>query len=100
MTAVKGKLQATVVIPDDVLFRELQGEAIILNLATGVYFGLDEIGSRIWAQLAAGSTLEQVVDVLWQEFDVDRASLEADVIDLVDTLAAKNLVALAPGSPT
>jgi hypothetical protein len=34
-------------VPDDVLFRDLDGEAVILNLRTGTYFGLDELGTRM-----------------------------------------------------
>jgi len=35
-------------IPDDVIFRELNGEAVILNLDNGTYFGLNSVGMRIW----------------------------------------------------
>ncbi len=41
-------LDAAFRIPDEVIFRELDGEAVILNLDTGIYFGLDAVGTRIW----------------------------------------------------
>jgi hypothetical protein len=40
-------LNSTLRVPDDVLFRDLDGEAVILNLRTGTYFGLDEVGMRM-----------------------------------------------------
>ena len=46
-------LDTSLVVPEDVIFRELDGEAIILNLASGIYFGLDAIGTRMWALFAA-----------------------------------------------
>ncbi|PYO19380.1 MAG: hypothetical protein DMD85_18645 [Candidatus Rokuibacteriota bacterium] len=39
---------AAIRIRKDVVFRELEGEMVLLNLATGVYFGLDPVGTRIW----------------------------------------------------
>ena len=41
-------LTAEVRANDEVLFQELHGEGVLLNLKTGVYFGLDPVGARIW----------------------------------------------------
>ena len=43
----------TVSVPDGVMIRELDGEAVILNVNTEHYFGLDEVGTRIWMVLTA-----------------------------------------------
>src|SRR5260221_12325129 len=85
-------LDTSLVVPDDVIFRELDGEAIILNLSTGTYFGLDAIGARMWMLFARSEPLERVVGALADEYDVDRATLERDVIDLVSELMTKGLV--------
>jgi hypothetical protein len=85
-------LDASLVVPDDVIFRELDGEAIILNLATGNYFGLDEVGTRMWTLIADSGTLRHTVDVMAGEYDVDRAALEGDVLDLASGLLDKGLV--------
>jgi len=85
-------LDASLVVPDDVIFRELDGEAIILNLATGNYFGLDEVGTRMWTLIADSGTLRHAVDVMAGEYDVDRAALEGDVLDLASGLLDKGLV--------
>ena len=85
-------LDTPLVVPDDVIFRELDGEAIILNLASGIYFGLDEIGTRCWTLVAGAGTLRHAVDVMAGEFDVDRSTLERDLLELVAGLLDKGLV--------
>jgi hypothetical protein len=91
-----------VAVPDDVIFRELDGEAIILDLAKGLYFGLDEVGTRAWMLLAESSSVGKVIDVMSGEFDVDRSTLERDVLELVTALLDKGLVRVTttggPGS--
>jgi hypothetical protein len=85
-------LDTQLVVPDDVIFRELDGEAIILNLATGMYFGLDEIGTRLWALVTESGTLRHAVDVMAGEYDVDRPALEGDALELAGQLIDKGLV--------
>lgn len=85
-------LDASLVVPDDVIFRELDGEAIILNLATGIYFGLDEVGTRLWALVTESGPLQRAVDVMAGEYDVDRPALEQDVLELAGGLVDKGLL--------
>ena len=85
-------LDAIVTIPEDVIFRELEGEAVILNLTTGVYFGLNEVGTRAWMKLAESRSVRMVVVALAEEYDVDRATLEQDVLGLLADLIDKGLV--------
>jgi len=87
-------LDASISIPDDVIFRELEGEAIILNLATGTYFGLDEVGTRVWMLLTESSSIRRVIDVMVGEYEVESAELERDVLELVSQLSDKGLVKL------
>ena len=92
-------LDSAFVIPDDVIFRELDGEANILNLATGNYFGLDEVGTRVWTLIAGSQTLGRAVDAVIAEYDVDRTVLEADVIELAGGLLEKGLVQVNADHP-
>jgi hypothetical protein len=85
-------LDTSLVVPDDVIFRELDGEAIILNLATGIYFGLDEVGTRLWALVTESGTLRHAVHVMAAEYDVDRSALEGDVLELAGGLLEKGLI--------
>jgi hypothetical protein len=53
-------LDSRVKVNDDVLFQELQGEAVLLNLKSGVYFGLDPVGTRIWQLFAEHELLAEI----------------------------------------
>jgi predicted mannosyl-3-phosphoglycerate phosphatase (HAD superfamily) len=82
----------TIKISDDVVFRDLAGEAVILNLATGTYFGLDEVGTRIWHVLAEHGSKDKVIEVLLGEYEVEEEQLRHDVDHLIQQLSDKGLV--------
>jgi hypothetical protein len=81
----------------DVLFRDLGGEAVLLDVASGSYFGLNEVGARVWQLVAAGGTLAGIVAALAAEYDVPGERLQADVLALVEDLAANRLVIVEQG---
>lgn len=81
-----------VTIPHDVVSRDLAGEAVILHLANGTYFGLNEVGTRIWNLLAEHGSTEQVLLPLLAEYEVEEAELRQDLEALLQTLAEKGLI--------
>jgi len=91
-------------IPDEVLFQEVSGETVLLDLASESYFGLDSVGTRIWALLKEDKSVGQVLDALLEEYEVDPGTLEADLEELLDNLLAAGLIQAqapdraAPGS--
>jgi hypothetical protein len=87
-------LDAAVGIPEEVIFRELDGEAVVLNLDTGIYFGLDEVGTRIWQLLAEHRTLRPVWQAMTDEFDTTPDRLQKDLLAFVDELRGKGLVSV------
>ena len=76
----------------DVVVRELEGEMVLLNLASGTYFGLDRVGTRVWQLVEEQATLDRVLAVMREEFDAPADVLERDVLQLVSQLAAQGLV--------
>jgi Coenzyme PQQ synthesis protein D (PqqD) len=86
-------------IRKDVVFRDLDGELVLLNLRTGVYFGLDRVGTRIWGLIADERSLGEIVGELTAEYEVDAGTCEADVAQFVATLADNDLVDLADAPP-
>jgi len=88
-------LESAVAIPEDVVFRELDGEAVILNLATGIYFGLDPVGTRMWQLLAERRQLRHVWQALQDEYEAAPDRLERDLIEFVELLHARQLVTIA-----
>jgi hypothetical protein len=86
----------TVSIPSQVMARQVGEETVILDLASGTYYGLDPVGARIWELLALGQTLAQVLEQMQSEYTVERERLEADVMALVHTLRDKQLLRVGP----
>jgi hypothetical protein len=80
-----------------VIYRELSGETVLLNLESGVYYGLDAVGTRVWQLLQQGGTIASVCDVMAGEYDVSPDVLREDVSRLVSELRDRGIV-LSPGS--
>jgi hypothetical protein len=87
-------LDRIVRIPEDVVFRELDGEAVILNLASGMYFGLDATGTRIWRLMETSGSLREVWAAMQREFDAPDDTLRSDLLTFVAELSTKGLVIL------
>lgn len=81
-----------VVVSDDVVARDLAGEAVLLHLGTGTYFGLNAVGTRFWHLLAEHHSTEAVLPLLLLEFDADEQQLRRDLDALVVQLLAKQLL--------
>jgi hypothetical protein len=77
---------------EHVVFQEVEGEMVLLDLQRERYFALDEVGARIWQLLDEHGDVDRVVDSMLAEFDVDEATLRADIDDLIGRLRAAGLV--------
>jgi hypothetical protein len=84
-------LASRVKINQEVLFQELQGEAVLLNLKSGVYLGLDSVGTRIWNLLQQRPLLQDVRDAMLQEYDVSAEQCERDLLRLVSKMEQQGL---------
>lgn len=83
-------------VSDDVIAREVAGEMVLLDLASGLYFGLDPVGSRIWERLSEGPcSLAELCDLIEAEFDAPRAVIEQDIIALATQFTEKSLIIAA-----
>ena len=79
----------------DVVWRDVDGEIVLLNVVTGQYFGLDEIGSRVWLLLQngdAGLSISALHARVLEEFDVDPGTALADLTALVGQLVEQQLL--------
>jgi hypothetical protein len=77
-----------------VLFRDLAGEAVLLDPEAGIYFGLNEVGTRAWNLIGAGAgvTLAAVHAALLAEYDAPVERIWDDLLALVRDLLAHRLV--------
>ena len=75
-----------------VICRELSGETVLLNLESGVYYGLDAVGTRVWQLIMQGRTIANVCDTMLEEYDVSSDVVRADVTRLVGELRDRGIV--------
>jgi hypothetical protein len=75
----------------EILCCELHGEAVILNLKTGVYHGLDGVGARIWQLIQEPRTVEEICITLMDEYQVEKQRCETEVCSFLATLTDLNL---------
>lgn len=78
--------------PKDVLVRFVEKETVLLNLDTECYYGLDEIGTRMWQVLTTAASIEKAYDELLSEFEVEPDLLRRHLSNLVDRLAELGLL--------
>jgi hypothetical protein len=81
-----------VTLSQNALFQDIAGDAVILDLASASYFGLDGVGVRFWKLLQADASFQHAYDALLTEYDVEPALLERDLDALVAQLAEAGLV--------
>ena len=79
-----------------VYVREIDGEAIVLNMETERYIGFDPVASSMWHALTTSATIAEALDRLAADFDVERARLEDDVAAFIVTLRETELARLSP----
>jgi hypothetical protein len=83
---------ARVLVPEHVMVRDLDGESVVLSLETEKYFGLDEVGTRMWTLLVGADSIQAAYDSLLAEYDVDPGQLRADIERLIGELSEQGLL--------
>jgi len=91
--------RSTVMAAKHQVSSDLGGEVAILDLGAGMYYGLDEVGARIWELIQEPRTVREVQDIILEEYDVDPASGKGDVLALLRELADKGLVEVRDETP-
>ncbi len=98
MTSPSTSFSSRISIPKHVLVRLFPHEAVLLNLETESYHGLDEVGTRMWQVLAGSATLQEAFDSLQSQYEVDPDTLRRDLAEFVEDLARRGLVELGDGA--
>ena len=88
-------LSDKITIPTQVMARQVGQETVILDLASGTYFGLVPVGARIWQLMVEGKTLAEVCEAMLVEYEVTAEKIELDVLALAGELSAKQLITVA-----
>jgi hypothetical protein len=81
-----------VTVPTHVMVREIQGESVLLNLNSERYFGLDAVGTRMWATLTTSASVQAAYEVLLGEYDVEAEQLRNNLQELIAKLVENGLL--------
>ena len=74
------------------LFSEMKGEAVILSLKNGKYYGVNAVGSYIWNAVQTPNTLQGIKAVVMDEFEVDEATCHREIISFLKKMAEEELI--------
>ena len=85
-----------VVAPENVLVRELAGEAVLLDLDSEMYFGLNEVGFRMWTVLTGSESVGAAYEQLLSEYEVEPEQLRESLDDLISQCTEHGVFQIAP----
>jgi hypothetical protein len=85
-------LNSLVVANKENLSCAMGDEAAILQMRSGVYYGLDPVGARLWSLLVEPRTVEELRETLIAEYEVEPARCEEDLLALLENLHSKGLI--------
>lgn len=83
-----------IVVAQGVLASDFGAEQVILNLRDGVYYGLQDVGARIWQLLQRPTTVPAMCAALVEEYEVEPERCERDLLALIADLSARGLVTI------
>ena len=76
----------------DIAAKVIDGEAIILNIANGLYFSMDQVGAVVWGHIEAGCMSGEICDAVAARYEIDAATAGNDVSALLDALLKEGLI--------
>lgn len=77
---------------EDTASRVIDGEAIIINLDSGIYYSLNEVGTAIWELADGNRTIREIAKAICDEYAVDHEEAEKDTLEVVNDLVGQGLV--------
>jgi len=95
MSTFRGK---RVELSSEVLFQDIEGEAVLLDLSSGQYFGLNEVGTRFWQHARELDDVDTIVARLLEEFEVEESVLEEDLEGFLGEMREAGLLTLTESS--
>ena len=87
-------LNQSISLSPDVISQEVSGETVLLDLQTENYFGLDEVGTRIWQLIKETDDLKAIFNTLLDEYEVSEDRLQNDMGVLLGEISELGLIRL------
>jgi hypothetical protein len=87
-------LNQTISLSPEVISQEVSGETVLMDLESENYFGLDEVGTRIWQLIGQTNDLQAIYQTLLTEYEVKEDRLQQDLDVLLGQIAGLGLITL------
>jgi division protein CdvB (Snf7/Vps24/ESCRT-III family) len=87
-------LNQIITLSPEVISQEVSGETVLLDLESENYFGLDEVGTRIWQLIKETGDLQAIYNTLLDEYEVEEQRLQTDLEALLSEIAGLGLITL------
>ena len=87
--------ESTVIRNKEVFASEIDNEVVMMHIKTGKYYGLDDIGSRIWEMMEEKIRVEDLIQQLLEEYEVSEEECTRDVLELLENLQTNDLILVA-----
>ncbi|MBE9205427.1 PqqD family protein [Nostoc sp. LEGE 06077] len=92
LTKLSSSENLSVVASREQICSELQGEVVILDIKSGAYYGLNQVGASIWNFIQSPKTVQEIQDAILAEYEVAAEVCKGDISALLEDLAAKGLI--------
>ncbi len=76
----------------DLMMADLEGEAVLLNIQSGRYFGLNEVGTSIWSLIKEPQSVSEILDALCQIYEAPAEALRRDVLAFLNDMEKRSLL--------
>ena len=77
---------------------DMAGEAVVLNMKSGMYYGMDQVGALVWNLVQEPRTFEYIREAILQQFEVERESCERDLIAFLYEMESAKLIDIENGT--
>lgn len=88
----RGSGYSSIVATKNQVSSDLGGEAVILDLKSGVYYGLNDVGTRIWNLIQEPKTLNEIQGAILEEYEVEPDCCADELLALLQKLLAAGLI--------
>ncbi|PSB02272.1 lasso peptide biosynthesis PqqD family chaperone [Merismopedia glauca] len=83
---------SVVVASQELVSSDLAGEQVILDLSSGMYYGLNPVGTRIWQLIQEPKTVKEVEETLLSEYEVEAEQCQKDLMTILEQLDEQGLI--------
>ncbi len=80
------------IINSNIIAKDLQGEMVLLNKENGDYFTLNNMGTEVYNCICDGMETGEIIDLLFEKYDISYDKLKADIMSLIDEMKEKNIL--------